>query len=722
MRQAAESSSNEGLTLVQKNMVAAIDIPTFIQSLHVAASSFGKEPLLALPSGRSIDLASGYIPLLVNFTYEDKAAKGLRKRQHRSEPEPPIYVSALELVRDHQCLALSGPSGSGKSTFAKWLCWRLATTGLGQASPVVRNENGDVREESWDTEGVVPWYFPIGTAESLRDLVESTVTKLIEFLSVEVEGQAVTVLIVLDRVNRLGDGADKLLLKLIDRVRDFNKVKLLILSEAIGYAQGMLPSDVPQYDLLPLLKSQRQQSVGILTSIEPMRVQTGMGAASDSPALFALALRAENPGDIAEVLLDTWVSLITANQEVIINDLANLAYDQIKQESSLVKATAFHANIDDSIDSSMLRLLAVKELLAARHLARMPPEVAYTLFQHDPWTWASTIRSLLKRLVHTSESRSLIDGLIRGSGPQAQRGALLVSDATVILPPDVEDYIGDLIIQIIEEGTLLATEREKAGRVLSRLGDSRDLQALAAIPSGTFTMGSYSYMTSQPPHMVFVDNFRIGVFPVVNQNYGKFAQETNRQWHSPDSEVFELRNAPATDVTWHDANAYCSWLTLRWHAEGRIPLDEQVRLPTEPEWERAARGDLKETEHNDVIYPWGTQWLDGANCEELPFNRTCAVGLFPRGRSQYGCQDMVGHVWEWCTTLWGEDMATPSFKYPWSANDGREDAKAPEAIRRVLRGGCFSSGRLKVSCSYRGSLEPAGFWRGNGFRIVVAKV
>jgi iron(II)-dependent oxidoreductase len=65
-------------------------------------------------------------------------------------------------------------------------------------------------------------------------------------------------------------------------------------------------------------------------------------------------------------------------------------------------------------------------------------------------------------------------------------------------------------------------------------------------------------------------------------------------------------------------------------------------------------------------------------------------------------------------------MATPHFAYPY-LDDGREALDAGPSIRRVLRGGCFSSGKLKACCTYRGSLEPDGFWRGNGFRIVVAK-
>jgi iron(II)-dependent oxidoreductase len=80
---------------------------------------------------------------------------------------------------------------------------------------------------------------------------------------------------------------------------------------------------------------------------------------------------------------------------------------------------------------------------------------------------------------------------------------------------------------------------------------------------------------------------------------------------------------------------------------------------------------------------------------------------------------MAGNVWEWCTTLWGDNMKTPSFQYPWREDDGREALDAPGSVRRVLRGGCFSSGKEKACGTYRGSLEPDDFWRGNGFRIVV---
>ena len=184
---------------------------------------------------------------------------------------------------------------------------------------------------------------------------------------------------------------------------------------------------------------------------------------------------------------------------------------------------------------------------------------------------------------------------------------------------------------------------------------------------------------------------------------------------SPDAARPKLANAAAVDLTWHDAMAYCAWLTSEWRAECLIGTDEIVRLPTEPEWEMAARGS------QGWHYPWGEEWAAGhANGEETGINEVCSVGLFPDGALPFGCMDMASQAWEWTTTLWGKDMGTPSFAYPYR-NDGCEDLDAAALVRRVLRGGCFSSNRMKANGIYRGSLEPDGFRRGNGFRIVVGQ-
>lgn len=117
-------------------------------TLFSKAREFGQVPLLSLPDGSVADLQAGYIPLLVNFSFEDKAAKGLRKLKEQAEPEPVVYFSALEMARDHPALLLAGETGSGKTSFARHLAFRLAGEGPVMA-PLSRNDLGAVHDESW---------------------------------------------------------------------------------------------------------------------------------------------------------------------------------------------------------------------------------------------------------------------------------------------------------------------------------------------------------------------------------------------------------------------------------------------------------------------------------------------------------------------------------------------------------------------------------------------
>lgn len=688
--------------------------------LHTTAVGFGGEPLLVLPNGHVETLANSYIPLLVNFTFEDRAAKGLRKRTVNDKPEPPVYFSALELVRDHKMVILCGHAGSGKTTFAKHLCYRLATKSLKETHYLPRNDFGVVQEESWDVV-VVPWLFEIDSLDTLKTAVESTIPSLVETLWSRAGETEPTALIILDGIEFAGDEAPIFLRVLVNRVREWKNAKLLVLGDTEVCHRWNLPSDLVRHDVLPLLDTQRRQAVSRLTGVEDSKIIIGTGAAATRPALFALALEVAHPGNQAEELLDVWLSKIIPEDKEA-NKLAAQAFDQIRRQSLHETRTTSAANPLNFIPPPLSRPRTIQQLLAARHLSRVHPETAAELFHRAPEIWGSVIHSLLVRLLGSAEFYVLADGLLHEASPHAQRGALLLSDFSTIESASMRGRITQHMLQIIEQSALSAIERKKAGRVLSRLGDPRSLEALAQVNAGTFLMGSDGHPNCRPAEKIFVESFRIGIYVVVNQNYLEFVEQTGRAWGSADGRTSDSRNAPATDLTWHDANAYCSWLTLRWRASGQIRLDEQVRLPTEPEWERASRGDLPEAQKGEPVWPWGSFWQDNAaNSEESGFNETCAVGLFPRGCSPYGCHDMAGQAWEWCSTLWGEDMATPSFQYPYRADDGREALHAAETVRRVLRGGCFSSGKLKVSCSYRGSLEPAGFWRGNGFRIVVAK-
>ncbi len=199
---------------------------------------------------------------------------------------------------------------------------------------------------------------------------------------------------------------------------------------------------------------------------------------------------------------------------------------------------------------------------------------------------------------------------------------------------------------------------------------------------------------------------------------GRPADKRSQPYWWGDSQ-WGLPNRPAVGLTWYEALAFCRWLTERlrasscnlrvWSNGQFVPLHLEpktitVRLPTEAEWEKAARGT------DGRRWPWGNEWsVQWANVEETGIGQTCAVGCFPGGRSPYGALDMAGNVWEWTSSLYRP--------YPYRADDGREDLSATGM--RVVRGGCWHAGPKEARCAARGRLVPEHFFHSLGFRVVI---
>ena len=679
----------------------------------IRSASFGSEPLLVHPDGRVIDLATGYIPLLSTFTTEDKAAKGLRKG--KETPTAPIYFSLLELLRDNQTLLLTGPSGSGKTTFAKHLCF-----GISKQHHVACNKffekTTDEEIAQWDVGGLHPCYFAVDADHTLEALACNTIPILLAKSSSSNSG----LIIIIDAIENAGANSSQHLSNMVTQVlaSPNKRHRLLLLSDAKTHSELIVPLAVVRHNIKPVSIVQRRQKISELAPAE----ETGaiaLGDSASNPALFALAFEAKQSGDQSEALLDAWVAAIDDTEDYVAQ---NAFYQMCRKIGRVPKVETIPECIGRDLPGLPLlaRSRRVRYLLAARHLSKLSMGVAFDLFKHNPVETADILQSLLTRVREAFPQK--FDDLARAFLEEditSQRAALLLAKAGRI-PGHLDDQTIRQTLNIVTEGRLTFAERQDAASTLSQVGDPRNLAVLADIPASRVALGSNTHVNSQPMHGLSIAAFRIGVYPVTVGQYSTFANATGRQLVSPDRRDSRKQNFPATDVTWHDAVAYCGWLTARWRADGTISKYEQVRLPSEPEWEKAASGGRNSFDFAGCLYPWGTEWRnDASNCEETGLNSPCAVGLFPKGASSYGCHDMTGNVWEWCSTLWGEDMTTPSFSYPWQ-DDGREAAEASPSLRRVLRGGCFSSGRMKANCTYRGSLEPDGYWRGNGFRVVVS--
>jgi sulfatase modifying factor 1 len=200
------------------------------------------------------------------------------------------------------------------------------------------------------------------------------------------------------------------------------------------------------------------------------------------------------------------------------------------------------------------------------------------------------------------------------------------------------------------------------------------------IPAGEFLMGSEEYEDEKPQRQVYVDAYYIYKTPVTVAQYRAFCQATKREM--PDLPVWSKDDHPIVRVTWKNATAYTSWAG--------------ARLPTEAQWEKAARG----TDGRE--YPWGNEW-DVSKCNNWDTgpHQTTPVGSYPQGASPYGVLDMAGNVWEWCADWYDEN-------YYQSAPD-RNPPGPDMGTDRVLRGGSwYVIAPDFFRCAYRRNSYPNG--------------
>ena len=205
---------------------------------------------------------------------------------------------------------------------------------------------------------------------------------------------------------------------------------------------------------------------------------------------------------------------------------------------------------------------------------------------------------------------------------------------------------------------------------------------MTLIPEGWFTMGEDDGRPSnQPQHRVYLDAYCIDKLEVTQHAFSEFLDETGYQavgW--PETLTDANSGLPATGVTWRDAQAYCQWADLR--------------LPSEAEWEKAARGS------DGRRYPWGDDWdVQKANTLESGTGSPLPVGSFPPGASPYGILDMCGNVAEWVS-----DYFDPAY---YSASPDHNPAGPTLVLDHGLRGGSFAGPADQSTTFFRDSSHSA---------------
>ncbi|MEJ5309552.1 MAG: SUMF1/EgtB/PvdO family nonheme iron enzyme [Anaerolineae bacterium] len=425
--------------------------------------------------------------------------------------------------------------------------------------------------------------------------------------------------------------------------------------------------------------------------------------------------------------------------------------------------------------------LTLQEFLAALYLVEHlhGQERRAFLAEHVGQSWWREVillmaGSLLRQPQQAQQFLLQELGNLPGDGDTPAYGLAWAGRALLEIPParvgwhaGARDTLAKRLVQVLwrTPPTTSVTARIEVGEVLGRLGDPRFsgelcLPEFIPLPGGEFWMGTdeaeaarleqyFAYET--PRHKVYVDAFALAQVPTTNAMFARFIEAggyrdprwwvdapkgfwrpegTIKGWWGDersqpafwDDAHFNAPNQPVVGVTWYEAVAYCRWLTAM-RNDGHI-----YRLPTEAEWERAARGLIppsippgggEETSpplggiEGGRIYAWGNTWQPNrANTKELNLERTTPVGIFPDGATPEGLLDMTGNVWEWCND-WYDKAA-----YGKCARQIARNPAGPERGQyKILRGGSFYNEKAYARCAFRHWLNPARRIVNGGFRV-----
>ncbi|HTO16750.1 MAG TPA: formylglycine-generating enzyme family protein [Edaphocola sp.] len=237
---------------------------------------------------------------------------------------------------------------------------------------------------------------------------------------------------------------------------------------------------------------------------------------------------------------------------------------------------------------------------------------------------------------------------------------------------------------------------------ITGFGRKDTLPKMISVEGGVFKMGDdwkFRKEAEKPVHTVIVHSFKISKYPITVAQYRVFCEE-NDIIFDHDRRFKGMSNHPVTNVNWHEALAYTSWLSDK--------TGKNYRLPTEAEWEFAARGGLKSKGYKFS----GSDNLDRVGWyNDNSSGQTHAVGT--KKANELGIYDMSGNIWEWCNDWYAEDYY----------NESPEDnPKGPDSAKyRVVRGGSWFNNSSNSRVAKRNFYDPNLSFNNYGFRVVLVE-
>lgn len=292
--------------------------------------------------------------------------------------------------------------------------------------------------------------------------------------------------------------------------------------------------------------------------------------------------------------------------------------------------------------------------------------------------------------------------------------------------PDLVTNIHSQLIELIEQGALSWRERAEIGDLLCHHDLFKDTRkgvlnhpTWQLVSSGDFTFGSdktdkdaFDDEYHRPRKLTMPHDYLVSRYLITVDQFRVYVEAGGKK---PDNWQAQLRypNRPVVYVDWYQANQYCEWATTQlirhWNnlPQGFNSADCIVRLPTEAEWEYAARG------NGGRIYPWGKTWSsEKALLGNSEYGHAASVGLFPQGKSPFQCYDMSGNVLEWTRSKWKG--------YPYTKQHEKRNVIDESGDTRVFRGGAFYDQARLGRCAYRNFYHPLSQGSVIGFRVIVS--